>query len=236
MKNIRLYLLLFVLLYISSKCVFPKEAIQENNSPKVSTTKTTAGLSCVSKNFNFEEFLYRDVAQKIEGQHLLYNGRNPSKLQDCSGIFHRVLEKIAAKIEPNCSQYIFPSLQNRSSKSLARWYHEHDNLTLIGNPQQAGDLIKIGTVVFYGQQGKRYKKPTISLLTSREGVQHIGLVVEVERDAKGKLLNYGLFHGHGKTGVQAADITYFHRWKDSHLAYGNGSQQIVGVANVLTKE
>ncbi len=235
MKNVRVYLLLFVLLYLSAKCVFPKEVVQEKDSPETAT-KATSGLGCVGKNFDLEAFLYRDVAKKIEAQRLLYNSRNPSKLQDCSGIFHRVLKKVAAKIEPNCSQYIFPSLQARSSKNLARWYHDHNNFILIGNPQEAGNLIKIGTVVFYGQQGKRYKKPTINLLTSREGVQHIGLVVEVERDANGKLLNYGLFHGHGKTGVQAADITYFHRWKDSHLAYGNGNQQIVGIANILTKK
>ncbi len=188
----------------------------------------------MGRAFDFEQFLYQDVAKKLEAQHLLYDGRKPSKLQDCSGIFHRVVQQVSDKISPKCSQYIFPSLKERSSRALIRWYAEHNNLALVGEPQAAGDLIAVGKVIFYGRQGKRYKNPTISDLIGSGGVQHVGLVVEVERDAAGKVLNYGLFHGHGKTGVQAADITYFHRWKDNHLAYGNGSQQIVGVANILT--
>lgn len=231
MKNIRSYLLFFILLYISFRCSFPKEIIQPTPNATVSTT---TDIDCMGKNFDFEQFLYQDVAKRMEAQGLLYNSRNPSKLQDCSGIFHRVLQKVTSKMAGQCTQYIFPSVQSRSSKSLVRWYYEHDNLTFIGNPQEASKWIKIGSVVFYGQQGKRYKQPSIQELSGAGGVQHIGVVVEIERDTKGKLLNYGLFHGHGKSGIQPADITYFHRWKDSHLAYGNGTQQIVGVSTILT--
>lgn len=244
MQKLGRYLFLLFVFYMFYKCVLPKETIEQTSTPKKEQTKsksTGASLAeldfnCMGRSFDFERYLYQDVAKKMEAQKLLYNSRNPSKLQDCSGIFHRVVQQVSKKVNSKCSQFSFPSLQTRSSKSLVAWYHKQGNLVLVGDPRKFGDLVQVGTVVFYGQQGKRYSKPSIGELSNSGGVQHLGIVVDVERDASGKLLNYGLFHGHGRHGVQPADISYFHRWKDSHLAYGNGSQQMVGLANLLSEK
>jgi hypothetical protein len=171
----------------------------------------------------------KSVAQELEAQRISYD---PAKLADCSGIFHRFLEGF----KDECPGHDLPTPQkNRDARALAKWYQEKGMLTLIYDEAAQQELIKPGAVLFYGYPGKKYKNfKAEELFVRGTGIDHVGVVVEVERDAKGKIKNYHLFHGRNPR--HPAGITKYHYFKpgrDSYPPLGNGSQQWVAFAPLV---
>lgn len=167
----------------------------------------------------------------LEAQSIPY-GVGP--LSDCSGILHRVL----MGLQKRCPKHEYPSLTLcRDSRGLARWYHEQGELILIKDAVAQSDLIRPGMVLFFGRTGVRYKNASVkTLLSPRHGIYHVGVVVRVYKDRKGKVARYELFHGHGRRGRTKASVTKWHKRRPNRASYpplGNGRQQLVAVARIV---
>jgi hypothetical protein len=172
----------------------------------------------------------REVVTALERKSLLYATK---PLTDCSGIFHRVL----LGLKYRCPAKDFPSVEkHRDSRALARWYHERGKLQLIKNAVKSTDLLKPGVVLFFGKNGFAYNDFSVEdLLMPQKGIAHLGVVVKVHRNKSGQVLNYELFHGHGRKGKTPASITNWHKRTPSRAGYpplGNGRQQWVAIARL----
>ncbi|WP_339136434.1 MAG: hypothetical protein WGN25_00945 [Candidatus Electrothrix sp. GW3-4] len=170
----------------------------------------------------------------LEAQAILY-GVGP--LSDCSGIFHRVL----MGVKKRCPDHAYPPIDvYRDSRDLARWYNEQGELILIEDALQRTDLIRPGMVLFYGRAGRVFKNFTVDdLVATRAGIDHVGVVVRVQRDEDGEVSNYRLFHGHGRKGKTFASATNWHRREPTRASYppfGNGRQQLVAAARIVRPE
>ena len=170
-------------------------------------------------------------AERTEKDSLWYDNKNPSRLQDCSGIFHRVVNHVKGK----CDSYQYPAPENaRSSRSLAKWFHDNGNLTIINDAVKQRNLIKPGSVLFFGRSGQTYNNITIERMV--EGaIQHIGVVTEVKKDDNGDVTGYVMFHGR-RPGV-TAQRSHYHNIKPPRIGFpplGNWNQQLVGVAYIMT--
>ena len=156
---------------------------------------------------------------------------------DCSGIFHQMLNGM----RDQCPNSIFPTKENaRSSRHIAAWYYDHDNLQIIRDPKSQGDLIQPGVVMFYGYTANAknydYNNLSIESLSKRgTGINHVSIVTEVVRDENGVLQSYEMFHG--RSPGRPADFTtsrlkYFNN--DTLPVYGNWGEPWLAIANVLT--
>lgn len=175
----------------------------------------------------------RVFSDSIHQQKIMYKS---IELSDCSGMFHRTLQWMSQK----CAGYEIPDVQVRSSDGLARWYAGKGELIMIEDTEQMAELIKPGAVMFYGTDGERYQLPQDSARVVDGGIEHMGVVVDVERNDKGEIINYHLFHGR-RTGLPAAitgspiEGRYNHvkKEKPNHPMFGNGNQQWVAVARIF---
>lgn len=169
-----------------------------------------------------------DIAADLESRNLLYATED---LTDCSGIFHRVLQAM----QQRCPDYAYPTVdQARDTRDLARWYRDRGELVLVQDALAGADLIKPGAVLFYGQRGVLYENfAAEELLAPKTGINHMGVVVRVHKNAAGEVESYELFHGHGKKGKTPASTTNWHRRKPTRAAYpplGNGEEQWIAFA------
>jgi hypothetical protein len=170
----------------------------------------------------------------LEARSILY-GIGP--FSDCSGIFHRVL----MGVKKRCPDHEYPlAEQYRNSRELARWYHEQGELILIKDVLRRTDLIRPGMVLFYGRGGSVYSNFTVDdLVSTRAGIDHLGVVVSVARDKAGEVASYKLFHGHGRKGKTAASVTNWHKRTPTRAGYppfGNGRQQLLAAARIVRPE
>ena len=151
-------------------------------------------INCGKNAIDLQAPVY-EIATAISDSNFLYATK---PLTDCSGIFHRVLNKMKS----TCPENSFPDISKyRDSRDLARWYHEQGKLILIDDVFKHSKLIKPGAVLFYGQRAVEYKNFTAEELFQRgTGINHLGIVVGVHKDENGDISQYELFHGHGRPG------------------------------------
>lgn len=175
--------------------------------------------------------------QKLERDSLWYNNKEPEKLLDCSGIFHRVSKFISGK----CDAYAYPDISStRDTRALAGWYYDNKNLVIIHDAAQQRNLIKPGTVMFFGKSGQVYNNLTIERLKApipNHVIMHVGVVTDVKKDANGDVINYTMFHG--RRPGKIASSTYYHKLEPPRTGFpplGNWNQQLVAVANIMTPE
>ncbi|MFQ5633603.1 MAG: PASTA domain-containing protein, partial [bacterium] len=175
-----------------------------------------------------------EIAAAMEDSAFLY-GVKP--LTDNSGIFHRVMKQLQYRL-PGIE---IPEVANyRTTRDIARWYHEDSTLTFIHDALAQADLIKPGAVMFYGQSDSVYSECTPEILfDAKRGISHIGVVISVQRDSSGVAMNYQLFNGHGRRGIAPASTTNYHWRKPSRKTYppyGNGRQQWVAIAPIVREK
>lgn len=179
----------------------------------------------------------RTIAAQLEAEQYAYDAAN---IADCSGMFHRVLRAMKGL----CPNHPYPnaytslrSLKYRDTRSLARWYHEQGKLVLIDSLKtlDMARLIKPGAVLFYGYEGQPYRDITLpQLFQPGTGINHMGVVVAVEKDAAGRLTHYHLFHG--RNPAYPAGITRYHYLSPTRATYpplGNGRQPWVAFAPLI---
>ena len=163
------------------------------------------------------------IAEGFQQQVIMYDS---IELSDCSGMFHRVLRAF----DEGCPGYSLPQPESdRDSRDVARWYHGKSLFTPVRDELSHVDLIKPGAVMFYGHSNKTYEGADLEEIL-RE-VEHVGVVVSVERDAGGDLVGYRLFHG--RSPGKPAGITDYHLrepTRPTHRPFGNWDQQWIGVA------
>ncbi|MCI5141312.1 MAG: hypothetical protein D3909_06210 [Candidatus Electrothrix sp. ATG1] len=193
------------------RIALPKKSVQEKYRPDDIVSSSDDQFTCKG---GLIPAVLTTVAS-LEARSILY-GTGP--LSDCSGIFHRVL----MGVKKRCPDYKYPPLQQyRDSRDLARWYREQGELIWIKDALKRTDLIRPGMVLFYGHQGS---------------VRHVGVVVSVTMDKKGKMISYNLFHGHGRRGRTAASTTSWHKRKPTRPGYppfGNGHQRLIAAARIV---
>lgn len=175
--------------------------------------------------------LLTQYAEKIEGLQLAYD---PSKMQDCSGIFFRLIDEFAKK---RCPDYAYPDPKSaRPCRMIAHWYYEHKNFSFLEDPMGKRNLIKPGAVLFFGPPNRSFKNMTVERMCGPSGaIHHIGVVTSVEKDEQGNLLSYTLFHG--QTYGKNASRTYHSTKGPSRLNYpvlGFGSEQLVAISYLFT--
>ncbi len=165
-----------------------------------------------------------DIAGRLEDQQIMYSQTKPKS--DSSGIFHRVLDGLSQR----CRCFSPPSYGDfRSTRQLALWYFEQGALVQVHDPLTDCDKIEIGAVMFYGNSGGDYRDVGVDDLFRRgSGVEHMGVVVGVERDEHGKVQRYSLFHS--RTYGEAAAATNDHT---REMRFGNDKQPWVAVARVV---
>jgi len=184
-------------------------------------------VHCQGRLLNLKDPLSQ-ITSYLESKAIYYNS---IPLSDCSGMFHRVL----MMLDNQCPGQALPSHKKyRSTRQLAEWYYRKGKLVIIQDALSSSDLIKPGSVMFFGKQGRRYRNFTASQLFLRSrGIEHMGIVVAVQRDRTGRVLSYRMFHGR-KSGTIAKTTLHKRIYnKRSYPAYGNGSQQWVAVARII---
>ena len=183
---------------------------------------------CQSEKIDLEAFLTK-FSEDMEASKIMYNSE---PLSDCSGMFLRLCQAT----QKRCPDYNFPNPnQVRDSRMIGRWFHNQGNLKIIEDPLADSELIRPGAVMFYGHQNKKYENMTIESITASDGIEHVGVVTEVKRNAKGVITEYKLFHGRS-TGKIAARSSH-HKRKPSRKGlppYGNWDQQWIAVGWLLT--
>lgn len=228
----------------------PKQEASQTDEPKVdekpAVKPVNPAIPVVNPgNLPTSTLCYKDDAElslaltlkseRMEKDSLMYDSKNPSRLQDCSGIFHQLTQFVAS----TCTQYDYPTPKKaRDSRSIARWFHEKGNLLIIEDPEASRNLIRPGSVMFFGRSGQRYKDMNIDLIAGinpRGVITHIGMVTEVKKDENGDVIGYVMMHGR-RQGV-TAQRSHYHNIKPPRLGYpvlGNWNQQWVAIAYSMT--
>jgi len=184
-------------------------------------------IQCIDEDFDLKTYL-NVLASHMEAQKIRYNSE---ALSDCSGIFLRVCQDASSL----CPDADFPNPKKvRDGRRLARWYYDRGRLTLVKDAEAYAEYIRPGAVMFYGHRNKKYDKVNIQNITARTGIEHVGIVTDVERDTSGQIVNYTLFHGRS-SGKIASRTTHHHREpsRKSLPAFGNYNQQWVAVAYLI---
>lgn len=177
------------------------------------------------------------LAERMERDSLMYDRKNPEKLQDCSGIFHRIVQHVSK----TCDNYKYPSVKRvRSSRGLAKWYHKRKNLVVVNDLMTDRNLIKPGVVMFFGKSNQKYNNLTAKRVVAdypNHIVQHIGVVTEVKyEEGTNNVIGYVMMHGRS-TG-KYAQRTHYHNIKPACSgcpALGNYNQQLVAMAHITTE-
>lgn len=185
-------------------------------------------------------FLTR-VAERLEEQKLAYIS---SLLQDNSGIFHQMLQSM----KDSLPDVIGPTPEEaRSTRQIAYWYYQKDNLFIIQNALAERNKIRPGSVLFFGRSNEHYTNLDIDLLSNpgvfqhdgeKGKIFHMGVVTSVERDAEGKIERYTLMHGRNSR-YPASRTTG--NWDGpggykkvfAEFPFGNWNQQLVAIAYPL---
>jgi hypothetical protein len=206
------------------------EAIPANSAAAVFAKLKHYEADCAGERLDLADPV-KEIAAALAADSLLYD---TEPLTDCSGIFHRALQKMKQR----CAGYDFPAPENyRDTRDLARWYHEHGDLVLVQDALASADLIKPGAVLFFGQRDSVYQNFAVEkLFLPKVGINHMGVVVKVDTNASGEVMSYELFHGYGRKGITPASTTNWHLrvpTRPTYPPFGNGREQWVAMARLL---
>jgi hypothetical protein len=199
----------------------------------------------LSENRIGKQLIY--VSEALTAQQLPYIVGGPL-LQDCSGIFLRLTDSLKARIPvlADKTKYIFPNANtHRSSRGIARWYHEHNNLHIVEDGKAEANRIHPGSVMFFANTDQQYTNMNIDLLAGPPSgvpkgvIMHIATVVSVEKDAAGNVIKYTMMHGRNTKNPASpsggnCDCGATTGKQHEKFPFGNWNQQWVAVANIET--
>ncbi len=167
--------------------------------PATEPVATTTATTPAPAN-NTDDLPHRTLSENRIGTQLIYISESITalqlpyivggpQLQDCSGIFLRITDSLKARIPAlaDKSKYTFPNAnEHRSSRGIARWYHEHGNLHIVENGKAEANRIHPGSVMFFANTDQKYSNMNIDLLAGpasgvpKGAIMHIATVVSVE--------------------------------------------------------
>ncbi len=191
-----------------------------------------------------------NIASELEAQKLEYK----SELgQDCSGIYHKVKDLIQRRISilGDKTKYIYPEFStDRNTRQIAYWYHQHNNLHMVKDAMASRNLIRPGSVMFFGRTEEKYANLSADLLSNPDVFQHdkgagkgkiyhVGVVTNVTKDDQGNVVRYTLMHGrNSKYNASRTDGNWDgpggYGEAFAKFPFGNWNQQWVAVANIET--
>ncbi len=212
----------------------PAEIIASTPAIKVSDI-----LGTVAKVTNACTLLDVDVEKVVQTSAQVLSGipYSHANKTDCSGMFHKLVDKVRMA----CPNAVLPEIEtSRTTRGIAHWYFNNGNFTIVRNPQEMGKHIRPGTVMFYGYGNREYDFATLSiadLVKQGTGIKHVSVVTEVTVE-NGEVVAYKMFHGRrpGKpsaiTGSELRprrqELPPFGNWKDPLLAVAD----IVGLQSL----
>lgn len=147
----------------------------------------------------------------------------------------------------------------RSTRGLGKWYHDqgrfipifYDGVSDIATAPQDlinhRNLIKPGAVLWFSRKKPMSTNGVDDLWTRNAAgtqINHMGTVIEVKRDDAGNVMQYKMYHGHGREGNHAS-ITEHHYWEwpttftsngKSYPSLGFWDQYLVGIGTLLPTE
>lgn len=151
------------------------------------------------------------LSRGLAAQRILYSSE---PLSDCSGMVHRVLGGLGEQ----CAGLDLPEVDDaRSAAELATWFSDEGRLVALPQLDDVDRWLVPGTLAFFGRPGRQ----------GLGRVDHVGVVVEVERDIDGQVQRYAMFHG--RQPGKVAGITRWHT-RDASPALGNGNDALLGIA------
>ena len=198
------------------------------------------------------------MAQELQNPKLWYDTSNPSLMRDCSGIFHRIKDGLQNRFNVLRAgqNFEYPDVKTaRSSRQIARWYHERGNLKIVKDPMAARNSIRPGSVMFFGKSLRKGEKVdrqnlTLDRLTLRgpnlkrhpSNITHVGVVIQVHKDDDGNVIGYEMMHA--RSGGKDKGMNYARpsghmidkAKKGNRPILGNWNQEWVAVANIVTEK
>ena len=219
------------------KPVEPIETVEPKPISRKGLPRTKMGIS----DKKIGEIL-SSISENLEAEKLIYDG---SLMQDCSGIFHQVKDRLKERLPALAgAEYQYPSSKNvRNTRQIADWYYKNNNLLIVQDALASRNSIRPGSVMFFGDSGKTFKNIDIDMLTDRANnytsnaaIEHIAVVTAVTTDAEGIVVDYTMMHGRSKgkiakrTGSKEVQST-----RTPNLPpFGHWKQQLVAIANIAT--
>ena len=88
-------------------------------------------------------------------------------------------------------------------------------------------------VVFYGKHNSRSDRFTERHIKKRSGIHHVGIIISVERDKKGRLKSYTIFHGRSKGKYASTTTITLKDSKKRRQPFGLYNMPLVAVAPLL---
>jgi len=173
----------------------------------------------------------REIVKRLEAQKLNYQAEN---MADVGGIYHRIMDSMEVRFP----QYRWAnSATHRSSRDIAQWYHDNNQLTIVRDPLAFGKLIQPGAVLFFGASEKKVPEDvTIEELTdgtSSNRIFDMSVVVQVEKDKDGIVTGYKSMQARSP-GKPASVTTGYRKYpqEDKKVLpnYGNWSQPWLAIA------
>ncbi|MEM9888373.1 MAG: hypothetical protein AAF849_20935 [Bacteroidota bacterium] len=221
---------------------------EEPTAPAVpSTTPTSdpsaerfrAGISDARMSLALES-----IAINMEAQKLKYDG---SIGQDCSGIYHRVKDSLQARFPVLARDFQFPQYNtDRNTRQIAYWYHGNNNLHFVQDALADQNLLRPGSVLFFGRTDEKYSNINIDVLSNADVFQHSGdkgeiyhiAVVTAVRDDDGKK-RVTIMHGrNSKHPASRTEVNYDgpggYKKAFAKFPFGNWNQQLIAIANIAT--
>jgi hypothetical protein len=179
--------------------------------------------------------------------------------RDCSGNFLRLSSYLASACPGSDAQLAAPAgiadwapegdnavalvAAARSSRDLARWYHEQGRFAPVfydGADRRTGvspdleryrHLIKPGAVLWFSEVAPRAADGIEPLFGGgRSRIRHMATVVRTELDEDGQVVAYEMYHG--RNGTHLAGVSEGRRWTD-RPPLGNGGQYLVGIGALV---
>ncbi len=153
-------------------------------------------------------------------------------------------------VAPNGGQ-----VEARTTRALAKWYYEQGNFTPVfyDGATKATDVpaslkairnrVRPGAVLWFSRGAPKSAGGVKALFNrNRAGthINHMATVTKVERDAKGDVVRFEMYHGRSKGKRATVTTNHYWDWPESltkggkaYPAFGYWSQRVVGIATVV---
>ncbi len=222
----------------------PKSEVKKPEPTKKSGNTKVAGRSIKGISDIKIGSVLSTISENLEAKNLSYNS---SLMQDCSGIYHQLKDSIQSRIPVlSSAEYVYPPVESvRSSRQIADWYYTHGNLTVIEDAIASRNVIRPGTVLFFGRSGKKYSNIDIEMLTDKSNgytrngaIMHVAVVTEIQTDENGDLVNYTMMHGRSSRypASRSGSMEVQSKNTKNLPPFGHWNQQLVAIADIATRK
>ncbi len=221
-------------------------------------------VQCKNKTVDLEKIL-TPIISNLKTQKIPYAQFPSNEWRDCSGNFLRLCSYVVNRC-PDQSKNL-PAMAGikdykagrsnqapgkpkaRSTKDIAKWYYAQGNFTPIfydaksAISKPSADLkkyrnqIRVGTVLWFSHT-RPTKSNSISTLLSK--INHMATVASVNKDTKGNVVQFTMYHGRNKGKVATVTKEQYWNWPNKFLQgnkqyppMGYWSQYLVGFASLL---